>query len=129
MKTLKSNKEQLSISLRYVYFGTVKEAFIAFVSVERITGKNIAAAMLNWIQTVGLPPGDMRVQCYDGTSNMSAARSGCSAVIQQHAPKAAYFHCAAHRLNLAVVSTCKIQAFVDVEAYIGVIARLFAFSP
>ena len=124
-----SNKEQLSISLRYVYYGTVKEVFIAFVSVERITGKNIAAAILNWIQTVGLSTSDMRGQCYDGASNMSRARSECSAVIQQQAPKAAYFHCAAHRLNLAVVSACKIQAFMNVEAYIGEIARFFAFSP
>ena len=124
-----SNKEQLSICLRYVYYGTVKEVFIAFVSVERITGKNIAAAILNWIQTVGLSPSDMRGQCYDGASNMSGARSGCSAVIQQQAPKAAYFHCAAHRLNLAVVSACKIQGFMNVEAYIGEIARFFAFSP
>ncbi|XP_062512510.1 uncharacterized protein LOC134188331 [Corticium candelabrum] len=90
--------------LRYVYYGTVKEVFIAFVSVERITGKNIAAAILNWIQTVGLSPSDMRGQCYVGASNMSGARSGCSAVIQQQAPKAAYFHCAAHQLNLVVVS-------------------------
>ncbi|XP_062512799.1 52 kDa repressor of the inhibitor of the protein kinase-like [Corticium candelabrum] len=71
----------------------------------------------------------MRGQCYDGASNMSGARSGCSAVIQQQAPKAAYFHCDAHRLNLAAVSACKIQAFVNVEAYIGESARFFAFSP
>ncbi len=107
----------------------MKEVFIAFVSVERITGKNIAAAILNWIQTVGLSPSDMRGQCYVGASNMSGARSGCSAVIQQQAPKAAYFHCAAHQLNLVVVSACKIQAFMNVEAYIGEIARFFAFSP
>ena len=125
-----SNKEQISISLRYVHYGTVKEVFIAFVSVEfeRITGKNIAAAILDWIQTVGLSPSDMRGQCYDGASNMSGARSGCSAIIQRQAPLAVYFHCAAHRLNLAVVSACKIQAFMNVEAYIGQIARFFAFS-
>ena len=124
-----SYKKQLSISLRYVYYGTVKEVFVAFVSVERITGKNIAAAILNWIQTVGLSPSDMRGQCYDGASNMSGERSGCSVVIQQQAPKVAYFHCAAHRLNLAVVSACKIQAFMNVEAYIREIARFFSFSP
>ena len=41
---------------------------------------------------------------------------------------AVYFHCAAHRLNLAIVSACKIQAFRYVEVYIGEIARFFAFS-
>ena len=32
-------------------------------------------------------------------------------LVQQEAPIALYFHCAAHRLNLAVVSACSIQAF------------------
>ena len=35
---------------------------------------------------------------------------------------ATYVHCAAHRLNLAVVSACKIQVLKNVEAYIGEIA-------
>ena len=60
---------------------------------------------------------------------MSGARSGCRSIVQQQAPMAMYFHCAAHWLNLAVVSACKIQAFKNVESYIGEIARFFAFSP
>ena len=70
----------------------------------------------------------MRGQCYDGASNMSGVRSDCSSIVQQQAPMSMYFHCAAHRLNLAVVSVCKIQAFKNVESYIGEIARFFAFS-
>ena len=46
---------------------------------------------------------------------MSGARKGCRAIIQ---------HCAAHRLNLAVVSSCK-----NVESYVGEIARFFKYSP
>ena len=38
---------------------------------------------------------------------------------------AIYVHCAAHRLNLAIVSVCKIQAFKNAESYIGEIARFF----
>ena len=59
---------------------------------------------------------------------MSGARSGCHAIIQQSAPKAEYFHCAAHQLNLAVVAACKIQAFRSTESTIGEIAGFFAFS-
>ena len=39
-----------------------------------------------------------------------------------------YYHCAAHRLNLAVVSACKIQAFKNAESYLGEIAIFFNFS-
>ena len=70
----------------------------------------------------------MRGQCYDGASNMSGARSGVRAVIQEEAPKALYYHCAAHRLNLSVVSACRIQAFKNAESYIGEIARFFNYS-
>ena len=68
-------------------------------------------------------------QCYDGSANMSGARSGSQAIIQREAPLALYFHCAAHRLNLAVVSSCSIQAFKNAETYVGEIARFFSYSP
>ena len=43
-------------------------------------------------------------------------------------PKAMYFHCSAHRLNLAVVSACKIPAFKNAVAYLGEIAIFFSSS-
>ena len=42
---------------------------------------------------------------------MAGARSGCRSVVQKEAPLADYIHCAAHWLNLAVVSACKVQVF------------------
>ena len=47
------------------------------------------------------------------------------AVVQEFAPKAMYFQCAAHRLNLSVVRACRIQAFKKVESYVGEIARFY----
>ena len=123
-----ANKEQLSLVLRYILDGNVNEVFVDFVFVERITGAVLARSILQWLSKWDLPYSDMRGQCYDGASNMAGARSGCMAIIQQQAPKAAYFHCAAHRLNLAVVSACKIQEFKNTESYIGEIARFFSYS-
>ena len=37
-------------------------------------------------------------------------------------------YCATHQLNLAVVSACKIQAFMNTESCIGEMARFFKFS-
>ena len=119
------NKEQLSISLRYVFEGLVHEVFIDFVEVERITGAALANAILQNLDDWGLSPLDMRGQCYDGAASMSGARSGCKAIVQQSAPKANYIHCAAHQLNLAIVSACKIQAFRNTESCIGEIAKFF----
>ena len=123
-----SNKEQLSLALRYVLDGRVKEVFVDFIFVERITGEVLAQAILQWLATWNIPHSDIRGQCYDGASNMAGARSGCMAIIQQKVPKAVYFHCASHRLNLAIVSACNISAFKNVESYIGEIARFFDYS-
>ena len=120
-----TNKEELSIALRYILDGTIKEVFM---EVERITGAVLAQAILHWLTAHGLSPLDMRGQCYDGASNMSGARSGCMSLVQQEAPLALYFHCAAHHLNLAVVSACSIQAFKNAELYVGEIARFFNYS-
>ena len=59
---------------------------------------------------------------------MSGAVAGCRSLIQQEAPKAVYFHCASHRLNLAIISACSVQAFKNTEAYIGEMARFFSYS-
>ena len=121
-------QEQLSLTVRYVLDVTVKEMFVDFVEVDRITGESLATAILHLLHAQGLPASDMRRQFYDDASNMSGARSGCQAIVQQQAPKAMYFHCSAHRVNLAVVSACKIPAFKNAEAYLGEIARFFGSS-
>ena len=123
-----ANKEELSLSLRFVLNVQVRQVFVDFVEVERITGPVLAQAILQWLSTHGLSPADIRGQCYDGASNMSEAVSGCKTIIQQKAPQTLYFHCAAHRLNLAVVSACKVQAFKNAESYVGEIARYFNYS-
>lgn len=117
-----SNKEQLSIAIRYVFNGTVHESFMDFVEVERITGEVLASTILHCVQAWGLSLSNMRGQCYDGASNMSGVVSGCSSLVQQEAPVAVYFHCAAHRLLfLPAVSRL-------LEAYIGEMARFFGYS-
>ena len=128
MKSLTQRTKRSYLSLRFVLDGTVKEVFVDFVEVERITGQVLAQAILQWLSMHGLSPADIRGQCYDGASNMSEAVSGCKSIVQQEAPLALYFHCAAHRLNLAVVSACKIQSFKNAESYVGEIARFFNYS-
>ena len=73
-----ANKEELSISLRFVLDGTIKEVFVDFMEVERITGQVLAQTILQWISTHDVSPKDIRGQCYDGASNMSGAVSGCN---------------------------------------------------
>ena len=96
-----SNKEELSLVLRYMFNDEIK-----FTWRESL----VRCWVVEWLSNHDLSLSNMRGQCYDGASNMSGARSGCKAIVQQAAPLAQYFHCASHRLNLAVVSASKITA-------------------
>ena len=58
---------------------------------------------------------------------MAGTRLGCSAIIRKKVPLAVYHHCAAHPLNLAIVSA-RIMAFRNTESYIGEMARFFQYS-
>lgn len=122
-----ANHKELSLVFRYVLNEEIKEVFVDFLQVERITGRVLGEAILSWLKAHGVSPADMRGQCYDA-SHMSGARSGVKAVVLEEAPKALYYHCAAHRLNLSVVSACSIQAFKNAESYIGEITRFFSYS-
>ena len=102
--------------------------FISFVEVERITGKVLGTTILQCLESWGLVPSALRGQFCDGGSNMAAVRSGCRAVVQAQAPKVIYAHSAAHGLNLAVVSACKIQEFQNTELCMGEIATFFILS-
>ena len=80
-----ANKEVLSLVLRYVLDGLVKEAFVDFLAVERITGEVLAQTLMQWLRLHGLHLENMRGQCYDGASNMAGARAGCRTVVQREA--------------------------------------------
>ena len=60
-----SNKEQLSICLRYVSEYTVKEEFVDFAQVDRITGEVLASTTLHQLTIWGLPLSNLQGQCYD----------------------------------------------------------------
>ena len=109
----------------YAYDSSVKEMFVDFAEVERITGRELADIILRCLCAWGLTFSNIRGQCYDGASNMAGSRTGCSTLVQQKAPKALYTHCAAHQLNLAVVSACKIQDCRNAESFIGKVASFF----
>ena len=124
-----ANKEELSLVLRYPFNDEIKEVFVDFLQVERITDELLGNTIVEWLSRHNLSLSLMRGQCYDGASNLSGARSGYKTIVQRSAPLAQYFHCTFYRLNLAVVSACKILALRNAESYIGEIARFFSFSP
>lgn len=70
----------------------------------------------------------LRVQGYDGASNMSGRINGVQALVRNHAPDAVHVHCKAHCLNLAIVHSCKEPIVRTVMATVQEIAFAFDYS-
>ena len=121
-----SNKEQLSIVLRYIEPETsfIREDIVTFLECDSgTTGKALADQILGFI-TSHLDPSKMRDQVYDGASNKSGKTNGTAARISSVYPPALYTHCASHSLNLAVVASFQEASVCNM---IGVINRLSVF--
>ena len=71
---------------------------------------------------------DCRGQGYDGAVAVAGKDKGLQAQIRRVNPKALYTHCASHRMNLAVVASCKEQRVRNVMEQIEEISNFFNFS-
>ena len=120
-----SNKEQLSLSVRYVANDQVCESFVGFFELsEGVTGRAIATTIEKALADCHLDPSKLRGQAYDGASNMSGKYKGCAAIIQQKYPLAIYSHCCSHILNLAIVQACSL---IQVQNMLGIIDKVYIF--
>ena len=126
-----SNKEQLSVLLRFLdREGEVREEFLHFVSCDQgVDGEAIAGYILSSLRGCGLDCNNLRGQGYDGAGAMAGAVKGVKSRIQAEFPLALYTHCASHKLNLAIVAACEIQAVRNAMAVIGKVSRFFMNSP
>ncbi len=120
-----STKEQLSIVLRFVDSSyNIREEFVDFVSVDRITGEILATKIKEALVTYNLDLQDCRGQGYDGASNMSGA-SGVQGRLTAENSKATYFHCNSHILNLCIVQACSLQVIRNMNSTITESAYFF----
>ena len=86
----------------------IREEFLQFSVLPRITGKAIASCILSDIDQLGLDMNNLRGQGYDGASNTSSERFGLQALLRQKSPLAVYTHCTGHCLNLVIRRSCSL---------------------
>ena len=71
---------------------------------------------------------NLRGQCYDGVSNVSAVYKGTQALIQKEQPLAYYTYCSSHRLNLVCKSVAQCKALLGSLSIVNYIGVLFSKS-
>ena len=75
-----ANLEQVSLVLRFVGGNKqIREEFVGFLTVERITGEALSHALLSWLQAHEIDVAFCRGQGYDGASSMSSNNVGVQA--------------------------------------------------
>ncbi len=105
-----ANKEQLSISIRFVCNNKPCEKFLGFLEcINGVSGEALASTILTQLNSWQLPASLLHGQGYDGAGAMSGCTKEVAARTSTQYPKALYTHCAAHRLNLCVVKCCAIH--------------------
>ncbi|KAG7170066.1 52 kDa repressor of the inhibitor of the protein kinase-like [Homarus americanus] len=127
----KSNNEQLPLVLRFVDSERqIREEFVGYYECQSVTGEAIADIIKKVVCDLGLDFNKCIGQGYDGAGYMAGSCKGAAARIMADYPLAKYFfHCAAHKLNLCVVSTCSQQSIRYTMDTLGEFARFFNFSP
>ena len=124
-----SNDEIMSLCVRFVDAKKqIREEFIEFIHMERITGEVLFEAVRDFYQKNDHLE-DLRGQCYDGASNMSAVKKGLSGRVLEINPKALYTHCTSHLLNLSIVAACKENTIQMVITQMTSLAIFFKYSP
>ena len=76
--------EQLLLCVRFVdQEGRIREEFLAFILLKRVTGEAIFSAIIKTLEDCHPDISNLRGQTYDGASNMSSVNVGVQARIKE----------------------------------------------
>ena len=125
------NVEHLALCIRFFDHNqkNIREEFLTFLPLQRITGEAISATILEFLSKSQIPVLNMRGQGYDGASNMASNAVGVQARIKQVAPLATYIHCSGHSLNLVISKSCKLPQLRNVLDRMQSCSKFFLNSP
>ncbi|XP_047109580.1 52 kDa repressor of the inhibitor of the protein kinase-like [Schistocerca piceifrons] len=96
--------EQLYLSAHYFDHATnvVREDFLGFTPLARLDVKHISNTIISTLSAWGLNLDKMVGQGYDRCSTMAGKIGRVQKIIAEKYPKARFYRCASHRLNLVV---------------------------
>ncbi|CAB3987849.1 zinc finger MYM-type 1-like [Paramuricea clavata] len=126
-----SNKDQMSIVVRYVADNTPVERLLSLTVLEDKSGDGHATEILRCLNEHGINVEKLYFQSYDFTACMSGEYNGChkklNDKIQKDFPEKEipYIPCQAHRLNTFVERSCKASTIVS--SMFTVLQLLYSF--
>ncbi|KAF0708975.1 zinc finger MYM-type protein 1-like, partial [Aphis craccivora] len=102
--------DQLTVCLRYVYKGEIKERLLKMIPIQFSTGEAQYTIVKSTLQSLGIDVKKIVGQSYDGAANMKGKFNGLQTHFKKDAPNSIFTHCHAHVLNLIIgdVTKCNI---------------------
>lgn len=123
-------KEQMSLCVRFANDkGLIKEEFLGFTALQEFDAKSLAHSILEKCSKLGLNMAKIVGQGYDGCSVMAGKEAGVQAIIKRLHPRAAFFHCASHKLNLVINDLNAVPAIRNSIGSIKTAIKFFRDSP
>lgn len=120
-----SKKEQLTVFLRYVHSGVIKERAVGAFRMQDLSADSLYTFIVDKLTEFGIDMQFCIGQCCNGASVMRGSVNGVQAKIKEKVPHAAYTHCYAHRLNLVLVNT--IRNIPELSDFFDVLQTLYTF--
>ena len=124
-----ANWEQLGLVVRYLHNGEPIERLVEYIKCESCTGEAICNAIVHALTSLQLDPKMCRAQTYDGAGNMAGCQNGCAKNFEDVSPRALYFHCASHELNLALSHASKVPEISNMVCTLKSVGIFFKYSP
>ena len=121
--------EQLSLGIRFVDNDCIREEFLGFVPLGLRDAQSVSNVIVSECIKYGLHLEKLLGQGYDGCSTMAGIQNGVQAKIRELYPKAAFVHCASHRLNLVVNDVNDVPEIRNAVGVIKKIIKFFRESP
>ncbi|KAJ6648887.1 Zinc finger MYM-type protein 1 [Pseudolycoriella hygida] len=122
----RTNKEIVSMAVRYVKNGQPVESLLCFETITTFDAETNAELILKTLKKYGLDVLYILSQCYDGANVMRGDHGGIQRIIQDKLAKVIpYVHCFNHRLHLVIIAV--IENIEMVRIFFDNIKLIYSF--
>ncbi|KAJ6639798.1 Zinc finger MYM-type protein 1 [Pseudolycoriella hygida] len=122
----RTNKEIVSMAVRYVKNGQPVESLLCFETITTFDAETNAELILKTLKKYGLDVLYILSQCYDGANVMRGDHGGIQRIIQDKLGKVIpYVHCFNHRLHLVIIAV--IENIEMVRIFFDNIKLIYSF--
>ncbi|XP_056635969.1 52 kDa repressor of the inhibitor of the protein kinase-like [Diorhabda sublineata] len=125
-----AGKEQLLIGVRFYDESKrkIREQFAGFVEVKVQNASAIAEAIDNFLISSNFPTEDCVGFGFDGCSTIAGKEGGIQAILRKKYPRALYFNCSSHKLNLVVSDANAVPEISNTVAIVKDVITFFRVS-